>query len=116
MTTTTPALPKVNTIATAEENKTTHNPTMLKNFCSRIYTASGTFVRFLAILAIATILATPIPFLALKVAIGSYVPEFLLIPTMIAGIVGIPCATVAYLISFVLHKPLINVRTRDTED
>lgn len=116
MTTTTSALPKVTTIATAEKNSTKNNHPTLRNISSRIYTASGTFVRFLAILAIATILATPIPFLALKVAIGSYIPEFLLIPTMIAGIIGIPCATVAYLISFVLHKPLINVRTRDTED
>lgn len=111
----TTTLPRVTTIATAEENKTTHNPTMLKNFCSRVYTASGTFVRFLAILAIATVLATPIPFLVLRVAIGSYVSEFLLIPTMIAGTIGIPCAVVAYLVSFALHKPLINVRTHGTE-
>lgn len=112
----TTTLPKVTIIATAEENSTKNNHSTLRNISSRIYTASGTFVRFLAILAIATILATPIPFLVLKVAIGTYVPEFLLIPTMIAGTVGIPCAVVAYLISFVLHKPLINVRARDTED
>lgn len=116
MTTATPALPKVTTIATAEENRTKNNHSTLRNISSRIYTASGTFVRFLAILAIATVLATPIPFLVLKVAIGTYVPEFLLIPTMIAGTIGIPCAVVAYLISFVLHKPLINVRTHGTED
>lgn len=104
----TTTLPKVTTIATAEENKA-KNHTALRNITARIATASGSFIRFMVVLAIATVLATPLPFLALKVAIGIYIPEFLLIPFLIAGTIGIPYGVLIYLVSLVKNKPLVNL-------
>lgn len=112
----TTTLPKVTTIATAEENKAKNNHTALRNITVRIATASGSFIRFMVVLAVATVLATPLPFIALKVAIGIYIPEFLLIPFLIAGIIGIPYGVLIYLVSLVKNKPLVNLYINTEEN
>lgn len=111
----TTALPKVITIKTAEENREAQNKNRLKNFSSRIYTASGSFIRFISVLAIATILATPLPFIAMRLAIGMFIAEFLLIPLFIAILIGIPVGVAIYIISFIRHKPMINFHSEDTD-
>ena len=100
---TTTAMPKVTPTPTAETN----NHTSLKNFSARVYVASGSFIRFVTILALATIVATPLPFLALRVMIGTYVTEFLLVPFFIAVFVGVPASVIVYTLSFAKNKPLI---------
>lgn len=94
------------TTATMPKAKT-NTPTALKNFSARVYVASGSFIRFATILALATIVATPLPFLALRLMIGTYVAEFLLVPFFIAVFVGVPASVIVYALSFAKNKPLI---------
>lgn len=101
MTTTT--MPKATTTPTAK----TSNHAALKNFSARVYVASGSFIRFVTILALATIVATPLPFLAIRLMIGAYVTEFLLVPFFIAVFVGVPASVIVYALSFAKNKPLI---------
>lgn len=51
----------------------------------------------------------------MRLAIGMFIAEFLLIPLFITILIGIPVGVAIYIISFIRHKPMINFHSEDTD-
>lgn len=75
---------------------------------NRIATAFGTLGRFLLILFIATLIATPLPWLLTRFVTGMFIHEFALIPLIFATSIGIPLAFILFITSLIRNKPLVS--------
>lgn len=80
---------------------------------NRIVTAFGTLGRFLLVLFIATLIATPLPWLLTRIVTGMFIHEFALIPIIFAIIIGMPLALLLFTISLVRNKPLVSFKDEE---
>lgn len=80
---------------------------------NRIVTAFGTLGRFLLVLFIATLIATPLPWLLTRIVTGMFIHEFALIPIIFAISIGMPLALLLFTVSLVRNKPLVSFKDEE---
>lgn len=80
---------------------------------NRIVTAFGTLGRFLLVLFIATLIATPLPWLLTRIVTGMFIHEFALIPIIFAISIGMPLALLLFTVSLIRNKPLVNFKDEE---
>lgn len=80
---------------------------------NRIVTAFGTLGRFLLVLFIATLIATPLPWLLTRIVTGMFIHEFALIPTIFAISIGMPLALLLFTVSLIRNKPLVSFKDEE---
>lgn len=87
------------------ETETHKTPARKKS--NRLITAFGSLGRFLIILAVTTLIFTPLPWILAKIVTGEFIAEFALVSFLFALGAGMPVAFFIFMVSFVRNKPLV---------
>ena len=74
---------------------------------NRLITAFGSLGRFLTILAVTTLIFTPLPWILARIVTGEFIAEFALVSFLFALGAGMPVAFFIFMVSFVRNKPLM---------
>lgn len=74
---------------------------------NRLITAFGSLGRFLIILAVTTLIFTPLPWILARIVTGEFIAEFALVSFLFALGAGMPVAFFIFMVSFVRNKPLV---------
>ena len=87
------------------ETETHKTPARKKS--NRLITAFGSLGRFLIILAVTTLIFTPLPWILARIVTGEFIAEFALVSFLFALGAGVPVAFFIFVVSFARNKPLV---------
>ena len=93
------------------ETETCKEPERKKS--NRLITAFGSLGRFLTILAVTTLIFTPLPWILARIVTGEFIAEFALVSFLFALGAGMPVAFFIFMVSFVRNKPLVQFHEDD---
>lgn len=96
-----------NTRPNVLDTETVTHRTPARKKSNRLITAFGSLGRFLAILAVTTLIFTPLPWILARIVTGEFIAEFALVSFLFALGAGMPVAFFIFMVSFVRNKPLV---------
>lgn len=89
------------------DTETEAHKTPARKKSNRLITAFGSLGRFLIMLAVTTLIFTPLPWILARIVTGEFIAEFALVSFLFALGAGMPVAFFIFVVSFVRNKPLV---------